>query len=517
MVIHRRFQAENWRDPLDPSGNDRRMTGNISTWRAANRALIDTASAYVVLATQAMLGSPDWTMDPLRVIEEKTAAGRDGGVYPVDWDRTWWLPTDTTTPTGEQVAPAPAWPGEASWLREVAWQRDGRSAAGAMADTIARQIVEKRRDASGSDVGAHLQARLQSAKIDDVVAALQGLAMAFHVRRFEPSIEMETGKLDPELWGLDALPQSRQPIGMASLDPYRDLAEADFAFMRYMSEYIYSGPVKAYLAGADPFDPDPNEADYHEEIKLVLAGETPRRHPSHLGAGFAAFSRFAKNAERARLSDLIGSIDQFKQDYDAGPRGANWTRVADLLRTRADAIVAAVRAFDTQFNSWRVRRPFSLSDCRTFPEFMEGYSGLFVHYLRSAAQAAPDRRVMLTYPDWFKHQQTVQDLFPHCFDFLNETPREEATPDRQLMAMPIKQYADLVANLSDLIALALCAKAGEYNDVRETAAVNVRAAEDVKVLSAPQRARIVEILVSVPSRLSRTIMSRARKPPNRAR
>jgi hypothetical protein len=386
-------------------------------------------------------------------------------VYPVDWDRSWWV-EGSASPTGEASAgaaiPSERWPSEASWLRKIEWQRAAagppgiqRLDAAITGFAIARRIVQVHR-ASIEDPGALLRERLVSENLDVAVDALQALALAFHVRAFQPSVEMDPGKLDRKLWGLDLLPQAGR-TSAPDETRYRDLAEADFAFVRGQAEYIYSGPVKNYLAGRDPFGPAQTAAEYAQEIKTELAEQSM---PLRLVGRLESFSRFAGRAEKAELAARIGDLDRIKQGLDDGWRGGDWTSVRSKLIEHGDTFAAALHPFDTQFNSWRLGQASSLAHCRTFPELMEWYGGLLTHYLRCAARGAPDRQVPLTFEQWMKNWEKIRSLFPYNFDFVQDLGPTQRS-GQPVMMIPIRHYADLVANLSDLIVLALSAKAGE--------------------------------------------------------
>jgi hypothetical protein len=384
---------------------------------------------------------------------ESEPSDEDGEViplYPVDLDGSWW-------------SSKAQWPLDASWLRELNWIRGEQDPRGAAA-TVAKELVERSRD-KPPDVAVMrmwLEARLKSAKIEDVVQALQGLALAFHVRAFEPRVEIDPGNLDRRVWGLDALPEARQTVNSRpdGSSRYKDLAEADFAYVRYMSEYIYAGPIVRYLNEQDPFGPQRSESEYLEEIADHTQNESLTL-SSYITPGLQAFARFARASEKTQFNEAVGDLDKIVADMDAGRGGRNWSSVISILQTRADALIAAIRPFDSEFNSWRLRFPFSLANCQTFPEFLEGYSGIFQHYVRNLAQARPGTRVRLTYAAWTDREKIIRSLFPECFDFLNDASGDQQILTGQGISMPIANYADLVSNLSDVLAWAVRAKAGE--------------------------------------------------------
>jgi hypothetical protein len=458
-----RLQGASWRTPSTGFGSSL-MTGSISTWRASVRHSINDAVAHVLIATKTMLKS-DWIMDALGAIEKSRIGQWDEEPVPflaIDLDGSW--------------SSNPSWPPEASWLKNVQWER-AESGQVQSAQRIAKTIVDQWRDrrfARRADMRKRFAERLDPQTSEPVIYALQGLALAFHVRAFEPAVEMDGEKLDRTLWGLDALPQTGRTENLSDNERkwYRDLAGADFSFVRGMNEYVYLGPVREYLNGRDPFGPESTIENYREERDVVLAGDLfPRT--SYIRGALQAFARFARPSVRARFAEAFADPELIATVWEEHPRGPEWPRVAALMRDRGEEIFAAIHPTNSWINARRQGSRFSPAACRTFPEFMEAHTGLFTHYIRNAARRRPGTMVRLSYSHWLKYQDQIQKMFPECFDFLNHAPRREKSDDPVMM--PITNYADLVANLSDMLTWTIAGTAGE----------RLREAETHRTISAP--------------------------------
>jgi hypothetical protein len=311
-------------------------------------------------------------------------------------------------------------------------------------DSIARKLVRGwRRGPDAASAESAIGAFMPNPDVDEwLPLAMQGLVMAFHVMSFDPTPSSESGDLAANMWGY---------VGSAKGALHPNEAEGDFRFVRFMSEYLYSGPVRDYLSGKDPFEPSYSI----EEIARALGEESKSRQSSEgsplaIPAILESFRRFApKNV-----------LDRFRRDFgDPDELGNDWSDRRRLPTGDLRAVAEAIRPYTSQFDGWRRREQTSLSRCRTFPEFMEGFSGLLRHYLQSLARSRPDTEVRLGHPDWHANLNLARRTFPASFEYLNIRDREEGRPGSG-DSMPIVEYADLVVSFSDLLMWQLRKRAG---------------------------------------------------------
>jgi len=420
-VLLRNFLIEGWNEL--PSWRDRpRLTGGISTWRGAVAKAVESATAFLIVVTEPMLRE-DWTSEVLKAIAERTGRGPHQArpiVLAVEW--------------GGQSKLNPMKFLDHHKLDHVAWMESPNDAPGPIGAALASawrsgpKAADDRRQIASAFAG-------ERQTIRTVIDALQGLVGTFHVRRVgSESAFGPSGDPDPRIWG----------FANTSTWAEASLATSDFELVRTLAEYIYDGPVRDYLQGHDPFAPK-----YDLPAIRNAAEKGPPFVPAY-GATVAVplddilkrFHRFATKRDR-RIFDTTFDPGQLGAMPGYGPISTdNALRLAELIHP-----------YSSQFNEWRMSHDFSFNDCRTFPEFMEAYSGLLQHYLRSLAREMPETEVELTFAQWQENWEQIRSMFPASFEYLNmrDRAREPASPER----MPIIEYADLVANLSDVLAFAI--------------------------------------------------------------
>jgi esterase/lipase superfamily enzyme len=434
---------------------DQRAPPDRSLWRVMQQELARSASVYLVVVSKA-LAQPTWSWELLAAVDQRLLAG------------TLWTGSPDQIATAKRVvAFDPDKGAHDSSLRELAsrfpWLDHAtwvHSSARSIEWAQAIQSVWRRLPA--------LAAPDQEAEFDPTDRAtavgfaqvLQALALTFHLQRFDPTAEpSDAAWVDRQFWGLDMLPQARQAPEVERSRTI-DLAERDFTHVRQQAQFIYTVAI-GYLNGdADPFLPPADEARYRElivdSIRAAFYGSPPLTAEPIVNA-IRAITRFARPSVTRDFMSRFGSPETLslwlQHDRDNKPTQEQIERLCN----DAGAIADALRPFATEFNGWRLRGIGSLDSSRSLPEYIEGFNGLLIHYLRTGAHRAPETIVGPTDDVVLDSLDLVSRSFASCFVSTEAVPTDLASPTALRFRLPV--FADLFARLADRVVWSVRAEA----------------------------------------------------------
>jgi hypothetical protein len=429
-----------------------------SLWRVIQRELVDWASHVVVVVTEA-LASPTWTWEVLRIVGDKFVSGTsiaraDGNALP-SWSGTHYgaviaFVLDSRTPFRESERYS-ALRNEFPWLTGAPLVApDGGASEPDFAQLVDRIFTDWRqgkpaRPPKDSDPA-------EPARAANFARALHSLALSFHLHTFAPPPPAE-GFRAP-FFGLDNLPEWNVPVPGFRNGEF-NLAEVDLHHVRFQAEYVFRSQVVDYLIGGqDPFQPAVHPLDFERGLAQALeAASNGERQSAQDGVrAMRAFASFADGREVAKFTEQFGDphliANWLEQPNDTPP--PQWIA---QLRANLAAVARAIRRFDAEIYKWRLQFPASICESLTFPEYIEGLTGLLVHYLHSAAEHDPNMLVACSYEIEPEAHALIREAFLSSFVSTERirAPAQFGNLPEDALILRMPNFADLVARLADAV------------------------------------------------------------------
>lgn len=261
--------------------------------------------------------------------------------------------------------------------RPVDWSMTPFHALQVLPDTAKAITLWRSRDEAYESILKGIRSAAQDlrpARSSDVTWAIdvmQSLALAFHVRKLEPRLsdELELKKF---------------------YEIRSDLDFGDFTHVRKESEYVFHGPVTAYLHGDDPFQ-DKGDKQVRQLRELI---DKTRSDPSQglwLSHKLQEILAKADAGDRQKLEKILGK--NLVQQLDRSKKFSTQGLMPILDRLSSAEFWAIATKYMSGFYQLFNATPTTLSRSADFPTYILNLMELLERFVGTAAKNQSDRSI----------------------------------------------------------------------------------------------------------------------------